>query len=208
MNIIDELTEYFRKFPGIGPRQAKRFVYYLLKQDKSNLVRFSEKILELKNSVKQCQQCFRFFTEFTKETDSKKCSICRNSNRDLETLMLVSTDTDFESVEKSGSFNGTYFILGGLVPILHKNPEQIIRLNALIKEVSNRASHHSLKEIIIALNASPEGEHTTEIIKISLKPLLSKKNIKISILGRGLSTGTEIEYSDPETLKNAFLNRN
>lgn len=207
MNIIDELVEYFKKFPGVGPRQANRFVYYLLKQNQEYLNSFGKKIPELKNKVRQCRKCFRFFTEFKEENIHGLCSVCCDANRNQNVLMILSTDADFESIERSDTYNGTYFILGGSVPILNKNPERIIRLNQLVKEISKRISENTLKEIILALNANPEGEHTTEIIKTTINQLISGKDIKISVLGRGLSTGTEIEYSDPETLKNAFLNR-
>ena len=115
-------------------------------------------------------------------------------------LMVVPRDIDFEAVERSGSYQGYYFILGGVVPILEKAPEKRIR----IKELEIRISKDkNIKEIILAMNANLDGENTAEFIKQKYQGL----SLIFSSLGRGLSTGAELEYADPETLKNAFLHR-
>jgi recombination protein RecR len=120
--------------------------------------------------------------------------------------MIVSNDVDFENIEKTKFYNGYYFILGGSVPILEKNPEKRIRQKELIESVGNRLNS-GLEEIIIALNYNPEGENTLSYLNELLKTTIDKNNIKISTLGRGLSTGTELEYSDSDTIKNALKNR-
>jgi recombination protein RecR len=120
--------------------------------------------------------------------------------------MIVGQDVDLENIEKSHSFDGRYFVLGGLIPILDKAPETKIRLKELISFVS-RNSEKGLKEIILGLDANSEGEYTAEYLKKALSPLTEKYNIKVDELGRGLSTGAELEYSDPETIKNALRNR-
>jgi recombination protein RecR len=204
MSVIDELIEIFRKFPGVGPRQAERFVYHLLRQPKGTLDRISSLIPSLSNQVHICSMCKRFFVSDIK-TD--QCKICLDKNRNKETLMVVGRDVDLQSIEKSGNFDGFYFVLGGLVPILDKDPESKIRIKDLKEIILQRHFDQPISEIIIALNANPEGEHTTEIVKNSLKEITDSHNIKVSILGRGLSTGTELEYSDPETIKNALKNR-
>jgi recombination protein RecR len=116
--------------------------------------------------------------------------------------MVVARDVDFQSMERSNFYKGTYFILGGSVPILEKSPESFIRLNEF--KIKIQKEPH-LQEIILAYNQIPEGEHTARIIEGVIKDI--KTNIKISHLGRGLSTGTELEYSDNETLRNALRNR-
>ena len=114
--------------------------------------------------------------------------------------MIVPRDIDFEAVEKSGSYKGFYFILGGVVPILEKEPEKRIRIKELDTRIKNAKD---IKEIILAMNANIDGENTTEFIKQKYQGL----PLIFSTLGRGLSTGAELEYADPETLKNAFLHR-
>lgn len=121
--------------------------------------------------------------------------------------MLVSRDADLEAVEKSHVYEGLYFVLGGSIPILDKNPEGRIRSRELLETVEKRASDGTLKEIIFSLNANPEGENTHEFLERFLKPLKEKYNLTFSTLGRGLSTGTELEYSDSETIKSALENK-
>lgn len=121
--------------------------------------------------------------------------------------MIVSHDVDFENIEKTKFYNGYYFILGGTIPILDKNPESRIRQKELLNAISKRL-RDGLEEVIIALNYNPEGENTFSYLHdlLSKIPFDSNK-IRISTLGRGLSTGTELEYSDTETIKNALKNR-
>ena len=120
--------------------------------------------------------------------------------------MLVSHDVDFENIEKTHFYNGYYFILGGTVPILEKTPEKRIRQKDLIQSIEKKIKD-GLSEIIIALSYNPEGENTLSYLSQILKPLADKNKTKISTLGRGLSTGTELEYSDSDTIKNALKNR-
>lgn len=201
MDVIHELTEYFRKFPGIGPKQAQRFVYHLLKQDSYVLQKISSAIAGIKKNVRTCVSCHRFFMI---RQDEKKCPICANKNRSKATLMIVANDSDVESMERAGAYDGQYFVLGGAVPILHKNPEEKVRLNELRTLVE---ASPELREIIIAVNANPEGEHTLNIVRAKIADLAEKLGAKITTLGRGLSTGAEIEYTDSETIKNALRNR-
>ncbi len=202
MDNISKLIEMFKEFPGIGPRQAKRFVYFLLNKNSSFSSDLSSLIKEVRGSVHTCEECFRFFPN----TNSKVCSTCNDRSRDSTQLMIVPNDVDYENIEKTKFFNGYYFILGGTVPILEKNPESKIRQKELLSNISKKIGS-GLKEIIIAVNYNPEGENTLSYLKEILSPILEKNNIKISNLGRGLSTGTELEYSDSETLKNALKNR-
>jgi recombination protein RecR len=200
MNTIDKLTEYFKEFPGIGPRQAKRFVFFLLRKNDGYINDLIKTIPELKNSVKICDQCSRYFSK--DESDSVSCNICSSRIREKDSLMIIARDVDLESVEKSGTYNGNYFVLGGLIPVLEKNPAQAIKFGKL-KDILNKRKEDGLEEIILALSANPDGDNTTEFLKKELESF----NLKISVLGRGLSTGTELEYSDKDTIGNALKNR-
>ena len=204
MNSIDKLVKIFSEFPGIGPKQARRFVYFLINRHESYIDELKNEITELRKGIVSCSDCKRYY--FGRHDGQTLCDICADKNRDSSILMIVSRDIDLENIEKGHSFNGKYFVLGGLVPILDKNPEQRIRLKELLALVS-RMSDKGLKEIILGLDANSEAEYTGNILKSSLSLITTKYLIKISELGRGLSTGTELEYSDPETIKNALKNR-
>jgi recombination protein RecR len=204
MDSTDKLIELFKQFPGIGPRQAKRFVYFLLTRPNSYSTELSKLIGEIKSHVVCCDECFRFFAR--NGNPATTCPICRDKKRDKKTLMIVSHDVDFENVERTGSFGGYYFVLGGTVPILEKEPPKRIRQKELL-EVVQKKIKNGLSEIIMALNYNPEGENTLTYLSQILRPLCEKHSVKISTLGRGLSTGTELEYSDSDTIKNALKNR-
>ena len=203
MDTTEKLTEVFKEFPGIGERQAKRFVYFLMARNPSYAENLSKLILELKKEISQCSECFRFFVN---KNNKKVCEICSDPNIDSSVLMIIEKDSDLESVKKSKTYNGKYFILGGLVPIIEKNTATKIRINELIEKIKKDAKN-GLSEIILAFSSSPQGDHTDFYIRNQLKNLIEPSNIKISSLGRGLSTGTELEYSDNDTLKNALKNR-
>jgi recombination protein RecR len=205
MNSIEKLIQIFSQFPGIGPRQARRFVYYLLTRANGTLDELSQNIKDLKEDVTMCTDCHRFF-----ESKNKKvtlCKICADQTRDHSILMLMQRDIDLESVEKNGGFNGIYFLLGGSVPILEKEPEKRIRIKEL-KTFLEKKIKEDLKEIILGVNWNPEGENTGNYVKRVIEPLIAKHKIKISHLGKGLSMGTELEYADSDTLRNALRNRN
>ncbi len=201
MDSLGKLAEYFADFPGIGPRQAKRFVYYLLTRNAAHLDEIARLIVDIKKSVRVCANCFRFFPD--SKSTSTLCLVCSNSNRDQTQLMIVARDVDFESIEKSHVYNGLYFILGGTIPILEKEPERKVRL----KELKEKIAKGAFKEIILSLNITADGENTADYIRQFIQTNFADRSIKISVLGRGLSTGSELEYVDSETIKNALQNR-
>lgn len=205
METINSLIDLFKKFPGIGPRQARRFVYYLLTVDQNYLNQLSDKLRNLKKEVKQCAACGRFFTD-SWQPPANKCKICADPERDKGSLMIVEKDIDLDAIEKAKIYQGYYFVLGGNVPILDPQPEKHIRFSPLLTQLEQRLKD-GLVEIIIALSATTEGDHTTDWLIEKLRPLTSQTNLKISLLGRGLSTGSELEYADPDTIKNALTNR-
>lgn len=202
MSAIDNLSTMFMRFPGIGTRQAKRFVYFLLAQDPRFVDALSREIALLKASITQCESCFRFYPRVGAKNI---CSICA-SDADDTVLLVVEKDSDFESVKKSGGYTGKYFILGGTVPVLEADPASRIRIRELVTRIQSGA-FDGLSEVILALSANPEGDFTREYITKVLEPITKELNINITTLGRGLSTGTELEYSDGDTLKHALKNR-
>ena len=204
MDSIDHLARLLNDLPGIGPRQSKRLAYALILKPKSFADELARVISEVKEEVRNCSSCFRFISK--KNLMDTICPICRNSSRDTSLLMILARDVDLQSMERSGVYSGLYFVLGGSVPVLEKDPQAFIRLRELEGILNKRKG---IKEVILAHNQTPEGEHTAMILKEMLDEFLLMETtpFKVSHLGRGLSTGTELEYSDNETLRNALQNR-
>lgn len=198
MDPLERLTDIFEHFPGIGPRQAARFVQFLLRSSPTLRSELMESLGELSQSVHQCPECMRFHSGI-----NPICSICDNKKRDQTLVAVVSSDTDIAALERSGTFRGRYFVLGGLLS-LASDKTHGLRLREL-KKVTERAG---LKEIVLAFPANPEGDATA----IRVRELLTENEntdapLRVTMLGRGLSTGSELEYADAETLRSALDNR-
>lgn len=204
MSALDALTSKFRDFPGIGPRQAKRFVYFLLSRNASYLDELAALIVNIKKEIKVCTHCFRFYNG---NTSHPLCPTCRDETRDHSLLMIVEKDIDLDNIERSGAFPGYYFVLGGTVPILEKHPEDKVRAHECLAYIEACTEKDALKEIVFAFAVNAEGENTISYLTSLLKDIADKRHIKLSVLGRGLSTGSEVEYTDSETIKSAFKNR-
>lgn len=193
---VEELSALFARFPGIGPRQAKRFVYHLLTVSLADRAKLAHLIQDLANDVRQCAECHRFWSG-----SGLVCNYCGDPMRDDTLLMLVEKDQDLLAVERAGTYRGRYFVLGGVITLSGKGA---IREESLIKAVEKRTKS-GLKEIVLALSATSEGEHTMDRVRELLRPL--REHVRFTELGRGLATGSELEYSDKETLSAAFQNR-
>jgi recombination protein RecR len=205
MNPIDRLTEAFQRFPGIGPRQSRRFVQFLLTQQNAFRVALAQDIQRLGADTFQCQECFRWSVK--NGGNETLCSICGNSRRNKSLIFVVEKDADIDNVEKSG-YRGLYFVLGGTVPLAAEEPEKHIRARELAARVERDGSDLVLTELILGLSATTEGDHTRQILAEKLRPMSEGFNFKLSSLGRGLSTGSELEYADPDTIADALSSRN
>lgn len=200
MNDLDTLTELFTRFPGIGPRQARRFVFFLLRQDagyRSALIRAIQHTAE---HVQQCTQCLRYAQLHVKRP---VCDICADTNRDTTQLMLVEKDTDVEQMEKSGAYSGSYLVLGGTMSLTGK--KSYLREQELDTYLAQYGAR--LSEVILALSTTADGEYTSSYLATKLQENHALKNATLTTLGRGLSTGAELEYADPQTLTQALKNR-
>jgi recombination protein RecR len=193
---IERLTSLFEKFPGIGPRQAQRFVQFLLRSSPAARREFIESVQALGGSVRQCKECMRFFSG-----EGTICGICANPQRDHAYLAVVASDADLLALERSGTYRGMYFVLGGTISLASEKTNGL-RIKQLLDSIPKR---NSLKEIILAFPANPEGDATG--IRVHDEITSHAAGIKITSLGRGLSTGSELEYADPETIKSAFEGR-
>jgi len=193
---IEDLSRAFERFPGIGPRQARRFVFHLLSAGSSDRNRMAELISKLAENVRQCPECMRFANG-----SAPVCDYCSDPRRDDSILLVVEKDQDLVALERAGTFKGRYFVLGGVLTLSGKG---VIREKELLRAVERRAQT-GLQEIILALSATSEGENTTDHLKQILLP--HRNTVTLSVLGRGLATGSELEYSDAETLSGALQNR-
>jgi len=190
-NFIKNLITEFDKLPGIGPKTAIRLVFNLLHR-KEDLQSFAQALNEAYQKIHFCPQCFNL-------TDKGLCGICSDSQRDKESICIVAHNQDVEAIEKTAEFNGTYHLLNGLLsPLEGTTPEKL-----RIKELVRRIKKDKVKEIILALDQSMEGEATI----IYLSKLLKDFKIKITKLARGIPLGANIEYTDEITLSSAFQNR-
>lgn len=202
MTPLDTLQQLFTRFPGIGPSQARRFVYHLLTASKSEIASLSELIGAIQNTVTECPSCARFYARYGTAT---MCEICSNTTRDKSKLLVVERDHDITPIERAGAYEGYYFVLGGTIPLIDEREGGALRSGQLKALVETRSD--TLGEIILAFSVNPDGENTARYIQNLLHEQSAQHNITISTLGRGLSTGSELEYADPETIKNALRNR-
>jgi recombination protein RecR len=192
MSPIHELTELLAHLPGLGPRQARRVVQFLLSKDQSFRKKLAAMIESIRDGAVECTRCHRF----DDQNASGLCSTCADGSRDASQLMVVEHDVDIDAVEASLTYHGYYFVLGGLMNLTKQRKDKVIRTAELKKRVGPE-----VKEVIFALAATPEGDFTAKEITTQLS------GVKTSMLGRGLSIGAELEYADPETLRSALKNR-
>ena len=219
MDPIERLSQIFERFPGIGPRQAGRFVQFLLRSSPAARRDLSDAIQKLGGSVHQCTSCMRWHAG-TRAVAAvgHVCSICANPGRDQSMLAIVAGDADLDAIEKSGTYRGQYFVLGGTISLASEDAKGL-RIKQLLSRINDlRNRYRGFREIILAFPANPEGDATAErvreeVMKWQGRPLADDREgaslppLSITTLGRGLSTGSELEYADPETLKNALDNR-
>lgn len=192
---IQKLIDLFSKFPTVGPRTAARFVFYLMHKPKEETEELITSISNLKKNIKICPFCLNPY-----EGEVKLCPICSDPRRDKSLLCIISNETDLAAIEKTKKYQGLYFILGGTVSRLKKADIEKLKIKELEKRIKDS---QEIKEIILALNPTAEGEATTLYLERLLRPL----NKKITRLGRGLPLGGELEYADEETLSLALESR-
>ncbi len=200
MDAIERLAAAFAEFPGVGPRQARRMVFWLLRKQKGFAEELAKLLPIVAAGVRPCPKCFRF----SEAPAGSPCRICASLDRDPSTLLVVCRDQDLEGVERAGTYRGRYFVLGGSAPVLEANPERLIRLSELVLRVEGDGE---LREAVIATNATADGDYTAKVVREWLEPVAAKRGLTVSLLGRGLSTGAELEYADPDTVRAAISGR-
>lgn len=193
---ITRLSRLFLKFPGIGERQARRFAYFILSQPESYVENLATALAEARAQAHTCSRCLRIY-----EGRPGICSICSDTARDQDTIIVVEKSADIDAFAKT-DYHGLFFVLGGLIPIVQKNVLDGTNIQSLTERV--RADFGVLNEIILAFPLTPNGDHTDSTVREILTPLAV--SFEISSLGRGLSTGAELEYTDIASL-NASLKK-
>ena len=189
---IRNLIECLKDLPGIGEKSAERLAYAIVGFDKDKLDNFANTLTCIKDNIKRCPLCNSI-------TDMDICYICNDKNRDTNTIFVVEKSKDIILFEKMGTYNGKYHVLDGLIsPMDGINPEDI-NLNSLVK----RVQEDNVREVIVVLKPSIEGETTMQYIK----KILSKYDVKVSKIPIGIPMGTDIEYIDTMTLEMAFEDR-
>ena len=187
-----KLIDHFAALPSVGPKMAERLVLYLFKQDKEKIIEFGELLSNLKSNLRYCEKCFNI-------SEENLCEICKSDSRDKNKICVVEEPLDIIAIEKTKKYNGLYHVLGGTLGVAKNNEKNQLKLN----ELEKRASIEKIEEIILAMNPTTEGDATG----LYIARMLGDKNIKITRLARGLSTGSDIEYADELTLGSAILNR-
>ena len=189
---LQEAVDQFASLPGVGRKTALRLALFLLKQSDEEVKQFGQAFINLKEQVQFCTNCHNI-------SDEPLCSICRNPKRDHEVICVVEDLRDILAIENTQQFQGTYHVLGGNISPLDGVGPSDLNIESLIK----RANEQSVKEIILALSTTMEGDTTN----FYLYKKLSTLPIKVTILARGVAIGDELEYIDEITLGRSLVNR-
>lgn len=190
--LLENAVNEFAKLPGIGRKTALRLILYLLRQDDAMVNNFSHSLIKLKQEVKYCSVCHNI-------SDGNICPICSDKSRDASTICVVENIKEVMAIENTMQYKGLYHVLGGIISPIDGIGPADLEIDSLIE----RARKGDIKEIILALSTTMEGDTTNFYIYKKLAPL----NIKVSMIARGISIGDEIEYADEVTLGRSILNR-
>lgn len=190
--LLENAVNEFAKLPGIGRKTALRLVLHLLRQDKSSVDNFSQAITRLRHDIKYCNVCHNI-------SDTDTCSLCADSTRDSSTICVVENVREVMAVEATGQFRGLYHVLGGVISPMDGVGPADLQIESLVQRVASGG----IKEIILALSATMEGDTTNFYIFRKLAPY----DVRISLIARGVSVGDELEYTDEITLGRSILNR-
>lgn len=190
--LIEQAVAHFASLPGVGKKSALRYVLHLIKQDAQDVNHFSNVIAALKSDLKHCRICYTI-------SDHEQCEVCANPNRNQQVVCVVQDYRDVMAIENTGLYKGVYHVLGGLIsPMEGVGPSQL-NIESLVKKVTEQ----HVSEIILALNATMEGETTSFFIFKKL----AAYDITLSSIARGIAVGDELEYTDEVTLGRSIVNR-
>lgn len=190
--LLENAVNEFSKLPGIGRKTALRLVLHLLKKTSAEVETFGSAIINLRNNVRFCSVCHNI-------CDGDVCSICANPGRDSSLVCVVENIKEVMAIENTGQFSGLYHVLGGIISPMDGIGPGDLQIGSLVERVKNE----EVKEVILALSTTMEGDTTNFYIYRKL----SGTDVKISVIARGISVGDEIEYADEITLGRSIINR-
>ena len=191
-NLINKAVEQLSKFPGIGQKSALRMALHLLKKTEGDTVELSHALINMRTEIKFCKRCYNI-------SDSDMCNVCSSPSKDESLVCVVKDFQDVIAIENTGQYNGHFHVLGGLIsPVDGIGPSDV-----KVPELLQRVEHGTIKEAIIALSSTLEGDTTEYYIAKKLR----EKGVKVSTLSKGISVGGELEYADEMTLARSIRNR-
>ncbi len=189
---LSNLIEQFQKLPTIGKKSAQRLAMSIVLSDEKSVKEFADALIDVKEKIKYCEICGNI-------TEDNLCDICKDITRNEDCLCVVEDINDLIAIEKSGAFHGKYHVLGGLIsPSDGIGPEEL-NIDKLLKRITDE----NIKEIILAISSTIEGETTS----IFLSNLLAEKNVRLSKIAQGIPVGSNLEYFDQLTLERAIEDR-
>lgn len=190
--LLEKAVDEFGRLPGIGRKTALRLVLHLLRQPVSAADNLSEAIRKVRHEIKYCRVCHNI-------SDTDVCPICSDPRRDATTVCVVENVQDVMAVENTQAYHGLYHVLGGIISPMDGIGPGDIEIDSLVR----RVTEGSIKEVILALSSTMEGDTTNFYISRQLKPT----GVKVSVIARGISVGNELEYTDEVTLGRSIVNR-
>ncbi|MCX8143539.1 MAG: recombination mediator RecR [Bacteroidia bacterium] len=192
-DLIDKLVQHLAELPGIGKKTALRLALEIIRKDEMYAYNFAQSLIDAKQKLRKCKVCGNI-------CETEVCEICASNVRNQQIICVVEDYQDVLAIEGTNTFNGVYHVLGGLIsPINGIGPSQ---LN--IESLLERISHQPIDEVILALNATPEGESTSFYL---CKKISNISDVKITTLAKGISVGEDLNYADEITLSRSILNR-
>lgn len=194
MSVIDQLSQELSRFPGIGPKTAIRLVYHLMKRPKEEALRLSQAIRDLADRIRPCRRCGNY-------SEAELCEVCSDPGRDSTIICVVEEAYEVGSIERTGQYRGLYHVLGGhLSPLDGVGPDEL-NLQTLLLRVQDPG--RTVEEVIVATNASVEGEATAVYLENVVRPL----GPRVTRLARGIPVGSDLEYVDGTTIAEALSGR-
>tara|TARA_B100000497_G_scaffold10932_1_gene12294 strand:+ start:2358 stop:2966 length:609 start_codon:yes stop_codon:yes gene_type:complete len=191
-NLINKAVEHLSRFPGVGKKSALRMALFLLKRSEGETIELSESLLKMRTQIQYCQHCFNL-------SDGPLCNVCSSPSKDISIVCIVKDFQDVIAIENTGQYNGLFHVLGGLIsPVDGIGPSDV-----KIPELLSRVKKNDIKEAVIALSSTLEGDTTEYYIAKKLREI----GVKVSTLSKGIAVGGELEYADEITLARSIKNR-